>query len=348
MITLQLQLVRQHFDLNINTTLPTTGITAIVGRSGCGKTSLLRAIAGLEPNCQGLIQFNNQSWLTGTVALPVEKRRIGMVFQQAFLLPHLSTEQNLLYGFNRTRKQQRTLTPELIIAMLDLKPLLGLKQHQLSGGQRQRLALGRALLTSPQLLLLDEPFAGLDQQSKAEILPFLHRISQQTKIPMLLVSHQLDDIVQLADHIVLLQQGQLVTQGPLQQQLSLQAFSAFGAMSVLHCHTATSNDDTLLTLQLGKQQLMLPYQYFNGACRLRVQAKDVAISLEPLVNSSVNNQLQATVCGFTSASHPAESIVQLQVEGQPLQALVTNRSTERLRLKADMTVYVQIKAVAIY
>lgn len=348
MIRLQLQLARQHFDLCINTTIPAKGITAIFGRSGCGKTSLLRAIAGLEPGCRGLIEFNDQQWLTPSHSVAAEQRRIGMVFQQAFLLPHLTTEQNLLYGFNRTPKQQRTLTPELVTTMLDLQPLLDLKQHQLSGGQKQRLALGRALLTSPQLMLLDEPFAGLDQQSKTEILPFLQRISQQTQIPMLLVSHQLDDIVQLADHIMLLQQGQLVTQGPLQQQLSQPALSAFGAMSVLHCRTASNTDDTLLTLQLGTQQLMLPYQHFNGACRLRVQAKDVAISLEPLVNSSVNNQLQATVCGFTSASHPAESIVQLQVEGQPLQALVTNRSIERLRLKADMTVYVQIKAVAIY
>ena len=348
MITLQLQLARQHFDLNINTTLPATGITAIVGRSGCGKTSLLRAIAGLEPSCRGLIHFNNQHWLTPSHVLPVERRRIGMVFQQAFLLPHLTTEQNLLYGFNRTPKQQRTLTPELVIAMLDLKPLLGLKQHQLSGGQQQRLALGRALLTSPQLLLLDEPFAGLDQQSKAEILPFLHRISQQTKIPMLLVSHQLDDIVQLADHIVLLQQGQLVTQGPLQQQLSLQAFSAFGAMSVLYCQTGASIDTTLLALQLGHQQLMLPYQPLNGACRLRIQAKDVAISLEPIINSSVNNQLKASICGFSNAPHPAERLVQLDVEGQPLQALITHNSIERLQLKAGMSVYAQIKAVAIY
>lgn len=107
-------------------------------------------------------------------------------------------------------------------------------------------------------------------------------------------------------------------------------------------------DNTLLTLQLGNQQLLVPYQTVNGICRLRIQAKDVAISLEPLINSSVNNQLKARICGFSNASHPAESIVQLQVEGQPLQALVTNRSIERLRLKADMTVYVQIKAVAIY
>ena len=348
MITLQLQLARQHFDLCINTTLPASGITAIFGRSGCGKTSLLRAIAGLESKCGGLIQFNDQQWLTPSHSTPVEQRRIGMVFQQAFLLPHLTTAQNLLYGFNRTPKQQRTLTPELVTAMLDLQPLLNLKQHQLSGGQKQRLALGRALLTSPQLMLLDEPFAGLDQQSKTEILPFLQRISQQTKIPMLLVSHQLDDIVQLADHIMLLQQGQLVTHGPLQQQLSQPAFSAFGAMSVLHCQAGACSDNTLLKLQLGQQQLMVPYQSFNGDCRIRIQAKDVAISLEPLINSSVNNQLKARICGFSSAPHPAENLLQLEVEGQPLQALVTNNSIARLKLTAGLSVYAQIKAVAIY
>ena len=359
MINLNFSLPRRHFMLQVNCQLPSTGVTAIFGRSGCGKTSLLRAIAGLEPNSQGQISFQQQNWLQGKTSVPIHKRRLGMVFQEASLLAHLSVRDNLLYGYKRTPKAQQKLQPEQVINMLQLEPLLTLDLAQLSGGQRQRIALGRALLTSPQLLLLDEPLTALDGPSKQEILPYLQQVAQQSKIPMLLVSHQLEDIVQLADYIVLVDQGQVISQGELQQQLNLAQFAVFGAMSVLHCQIKPNQDPNLLSLQLGKQQLQVPKPLSQqgqtsaqlpeqNSCRLRIQARDVALSLQPLEHSSVNNQLQATITGLRDAEHPAEVLVQLKVEQQPLQALITKQSAQRLKLAINMKLYVQIKAVALH
>lgn len=370
MITLNFKLPRRHFMLQVNCQLPSSGVTAIFGRSGCGKTSLLRAISGLEPSSQGLISFQQQHWLAGKTAIPIHQRRIGMVFQEASLLAHLSATDNLLYGYKRTPAAEQKLQPAQVIEMLQLAPLLALDLEQLSGGQRQRIALGRALLTSPQLLLLDEPLTALDAPSKQEILPYLQHVARQCQIPMLLVSHQLDDIVQLADYIMLLEQGEVVSQGELQQQLNLAQFAAFGAMSVLHCqvmpnpnplqdygHNQHNQAADLLTLQLGEQKLQVaaPLHLQNQQhkaqlkeCRLRVQARDVALSLAKLEHSSVSNQLTVIITGMRDAEHPAEVLVQLMVEQQPLQALITKQSAKRLKLAVNMQLYAQIKAVAVH
>lgn len=358
MIRLNFSLPRQHFMLQINCQVPSTGVTAIFGRSGCGKTSLLRAIAGLEPNSQGQIYFQHQRWLDGKKARAIHQRRIGMVFQEASLLAHLSVTDNLLYGYKRTALAERKLQPEHVIDMLQLAPLLALTLEQLSGGQRQRIALGRALLTSPQLLVLDEPLTALDGPSKQEILPYLQQVALHCKIPMLLVSHQLEDIVQLADYIILLDEGNVSSQGLLQQQLSLPQFAAFGAMSVLHCQVKPQTELDLLTLQLGQQQLHVPMQLSQlqhpnqtkrqAKCRLRIQARDVALSLAPLENSTVNNQLKVTITDIREAEHPAEVIVLLDAEQQPLQALITKQSASRLKLALNLQLYAQIKAVAMH
>lgn len=353
-LSVQLTLQRGDFSLQINNSLPLQGVTALFGRSGCGKTTLLRAIAGLDRHANAQVQFADTVWQRGNTFMPVHQRRIGMVFQESSLLPHLTVQQNLLYGFNRLRKNTViALQPEQVIQLLELTPLLQQAPEQLSGGQRQRVALGRALLSQPELLLLDEPLASLDQQSRNEILPFLQRIASQTGIPMLLVSHQLDDVVKLADQLVLMQDGRIVSQGPLPQQLMQPQLAAIGAMALLHAKSHGSNNH-LLKLSLGQQQLQLPAplnsnsaNYSPTCYRLRIQARDVALSLTPLSDSSVSNQLQVSISGFNSAPHPAETVVQLTLEGQPLQALLTKQSVERLGLSVGKQVYAQIKAVAL-
>jgi len=350
----QLTLQRGDASLQINSSLPLQGVTALFGRSGCGKTTLLRAIAGLDRHANAQVQFADTVWQRGNTFMPVHQRRIGMVFQESSLLPHLTVQQNLLYGFNRLRKNTViALQPEQVIQLLELTPLLQQAPEQLSGGQRQRVALGRALLSQPELLLLDEPLASLDQQSRNEILPFLQRIASQTGIPMLLVSHQLDDVVKLADQLVLMQDGRIVSQGPLPQQLMQPQLAAIGAMALLHVKSHGSNNH-LLKLSIGQQQLQLPAplhsdsaNYSPTCYRLRIQARDVALSLTPLSDSSVSNQLQVSISGFNSAPHPAETVVQLTLEGQPLQALLTKQSVERLGLSVGKQVYAQIKAVAL-
>ena len=353
-LTLKLTMQRGDFCLQIDNCLPLRGVTALFGRSGCGKTTLLRAIAGLDRHTGAEVHCGATIWQQDGRFVPVHQRRIGMVFQESSLLAHLTVEQNLLYGFKRLAKHAAIqLKPEQVIQMLELTPLLQQVPAQLSGGQRQRVALGRALLSQPQLLLLDEPLASLDQQSRNEILPFLQRIASQTGIPMLLVSHQLDDVVKLADNLVLMQDGRIHSQGPLQQQLLQPQLAAIGDMSMLDAKSHGCNNH-LLTLSIGQQQLQLPApqhcdsaNYSPTSYRLRIQARDVALSLTPLSDSSVSNQLQVSISGFNSAPHPAETLVQLTLEGQPLQALLTKRSVERLGLQVGQLVYAQIKAVAL-
>ena len=347
-LSLNCTVKRGDFCLQLNDTLPLKGITALFGRSGCGKTSLLRAIAGLDRHASAHIRFGSTSWQQDRYFLPVHQRRIGMVFQESSLLPHLSVQQNLLYGFKRLEKDcELQLVPEQVIALLELEPLLSQQPEQLSGGQRQRIALGRALLRQPQLLLLDEPLASLDQQSRNDILPYLQRIASQSGIPMILVSHQLDDVVKLADQLVLMQHGRIHSQGPLPLQLMKPELAASGALSLLHAESLGSKDH-LLQLRIGQQQLQLPApQHSQPSYRLRIQARDVVLSTQPIQNSSVSNQLKVTITGFHPAPHPAETLVQLDLAGQPLQALLTQQSVERLGLQVGQQVYAQIKAVAL-
>jgi molybdate transport system ATP-binding protein len=351
-LSVQLSLARGEFSLQLNNSLPLNGITALFGRSGCGKTTLLRAIAGLDRHANAQIRINETPWQQGKQFVPVHQRRIGMVFQDSSLLPHLTVNQNLLYGFNRLANNRDVpLPPQQVFQLLELDALLKLQPEQLSGGQRQRVALGRAMLSQPQLLLLDEPLASLDQQSRNDILPFLQRIASHTGIPMLLVSHQLDDVVKLADQLVLMQHGRIVSQGPLQQQLLLPELAAIGAMSLLNA-TCSSSNNHLLQLHIGAQQLQLPAPLQHCASeqtcyRLRIQARDVALSLAPVSNSSVSNQLKVNISDIKPSPHPAEALVQLTLEGQPLQALLTKQSITRLGLQAGQQVYAQIKAVAL-
>jgi molybdate transport system ATP-binding protein len=350
-LAVKLTVKRGAFTLELNHNLPLHGVTALFGRSGCGKTTLLRAIAGLDRHAKAQIRCNDVVWQQGNRFMPVHQRRIGMVFQHSSLLPHLSVTQNLLYGFKRRLKHSAVqLEPAQVISLLELESLLQLQPEQLSGGQRQRIALGRALLSQPELLLLDEPLASLDQQSRNEILPFLQRVANQTGIPMLLVSHQLDDVVKLADQLILMQHGRIISQGPLPQQLLQPELAASGAMSLLYAQSQGCHN-LLLQLSIGKQQLQLPAPLSSTgtqtAYRLRIQARDVALSLTPLTDSSVSNQLQVSISGFNPAPHPAETLVQLELAGQPLQALLTKQSAERLGLQVGQQVYAQIKAVAL-
>lgn len=353
-LSLECTIKRGDFCLQLSDILPLNGITALFGRSGCGKTTLLRSIAGLDRHANAFICFGKQVWQKDKYFLPSHQRRIGMVFQESSLLPHLSVQQNLLYGFKRLKKHiEIKLKPEQVIQLLELGPLLKQAPEQLSGGQRQRVALGRAILSQPQLLLLDEPLASLDQQSRNDILPFLQRIATETGIPMLLVSHQLDDVVKLADQLVMMQDGRIHSQGMLSQQLLKPELAAIGAMSVLYA-SSLGCINHLLQLNIDDQPLQLAAPLNNNnetdapsVYRLRIQARDVALSLKPLTNSSVSNQLKVSITGFHPANHPAETLVQLKLASQPLQALLTKQSVTRLGLQVGQQVYAQIKAVAL-
>ncbi|MBU2097872.1 MAG: ATP-binding cassette domain-containing protein, partial [Gammaproteobacteria bacterium] len=201
-LQIKVRLQRGDFTLNVDAQWPAAGVTALFGRSGCGKTTLLRVIAGLEKASAAQVSFADEAWQTADAFLPIEKRRIGLVFQEASLLPHLSVMDNLLYGYKRTPAAWRRMQPAAVIAMLGLDNVLDRRVDQLSGGQAQRVALGRALLASPQLLLLDEPLAALDTQTKREIMPFLSRLARESHVPIVLITHSPDEVQRLADRVV--------------------------------------------------------------------------------------------------------------------------------------------------
>lgn len=346
---------RGDFRLSIDSTLPVKGITALFGRSGCGKSSLLRLIAGLTKIPNASVFFQQQCWQDRRHFMPLAQRRIGLVFQQPGLLPHLSVQQNLLYGFQRAAPTQRRLQPELVQDLLDLQPLFKQAVSTLSGGQQQRLALGRALLTSPQLLLLDEPFAGLDNQSKAEILPFIRELVQHTGIPMLFVSHDTREVEKLADQLVLMADGQLQQQFSMQQALAQPDSPLFvdaDAASVFF--GVNGSADAFGRVPVYSNVANTNCQLWLGHCnfatgtelRLRILAKDVSLALTPISDISIQNQLPATIQAILP--HRGNLLVHLTLaDGQLLLSEITPYAAAQLRLTVGMQLTTLIKSLAL-
>ncbi|MEO5370589.1 MAG: ATP-binding cassette domain-containing protein [Magnetococcus sp. DMHC-1] len=212
-------LPRRHFCLDVALVIPAQGVVAITGPSGAGKTTLLHWMAGLEKGGQGLFGWQEHIWQDDArrINIPPHQRRIGLVFQRPRLFSHLSVQKNLLYGWQRTRPAERRIQLDAVVATLDLAMLLERRPETLSGGERQRVALGRALLASPRLLLMDEPLASLDTESKHRILTMLRHIQQQWSLPIFYVTHHREEVMQLAEWLVCMAAGQVTAEGPLQE-----------------------------------------------------------------------------------------------------------------------------------
>lgn len=352
-IELQFELERGEFRLQLETRFPATGVTALFGRSGSGKTSLLRCIAGLEPGARGRLLVKGDVWQDGTHCLPAHRRPLGYVFQEGRLFPHLSVRGNLEYGYRRIPPVQRRVQPGEVIELLGLGALLRRRSDELSGGQRQRVAIARALLTSPRLLLMDEPLAALDATSKAEILPYLERLHDELSIPVLFVSHVMDEVTRLADHMLLLEHGRLLAAGPLQELLTrgdLPLARADEAVTLVEAVVERHDDeDHLSILDLNGMPLHLPRQQLSPGKRVRlgIHARDVSIALTPPVGISMLNCLAATVRKVHAETRPGEVLLTLDLGGQALLARLTRRSVRNLGLRAGMPVHVLIKSVAL-
>lgn len=208
MIEIRAKLHRQHFDLDVNLNMKAR-VTALFGPSGAGKSTLLSIIAGLIKPDTGRLVINNECLFDSQagINIPIHQRRIGLIFQENRLFPHYSVQDNLTYGFNLLEKEQRQFSVKQIVTLLEIGDLLEQRPHQLSGGEKQRVVIGRALLSSPRLLLLDEPLASLDTKLKAQILPFLKKITEEIQIPMIYVSHSVEEIQQMTAHIVAMENG---------------------------------------------------------------------------------------------------------------------------------------------
>ena len=357
MIHTRLKLSYPGFALDVDLQLPGRGVTALFGHSGSGKTTCLRCIAGLERAGQGFIQVNDEVWQDSDKGIFVapHKRALGYVFQEASLFPHLSVLANLQFGLKRIPRQQRRVDMAHATELLGISHLLDRHPQHLSGGERQRVGMARALLTSPTLLLMDEPLAALDAQRKSEILPYLQRLHDELEIPVLYVSHSQDEVAQLADHIVLLSDGQALASGPIGQTLArLDLPLALGddAGVVIQGHVAAYDAHyQLLTLQLPDTDLNIRVAHTpmaaGQALRCKVQARDVSLSLHGDEQSSFLNRLPVTVVIEMAADNSAHVLVRLDAAGSPLLARITRYSRDHLNLHPGQRLWAQIKAVAV-
>lgn len=357
MIQMRLTLRYSGFALDVDLQLPGRGVTALYGHSGSGKTTCLRCVAGLERADHGFIQVNGEVWQDSEnkVFVAPHKRALGYVFQEASLFPHLSVLANLEFGLKRIPKPQRRVDMAHATELLGISHLLDRHPQHLSGGERQRVGIARALLTSPKLLLMDEPLAALDAQRKSEILPYLQRLHDELEIPVLYVSHSQDEVARLADHIVLLSNGKALASGPIGQTLArLDLPLAMGddAGVVIEGRVSAYDADyQLLSLQLPDTTLNIrvPHTPLDAgqALRCKVQARDVSLSLHGTGQSSILNRLPVTVVSEMNADNAAHVLIRLDAAGTPLLARITRYSRDQLNVHPGQQLWAQIKAVAV-
>lgn len=346
-----------EFRLRVDFSVPGKGVTAIFGPSGSGKTTLLRCLAGLERSGTGFLQLDGEIWQDEdrAVFIPLSQRPIGYVFQEPRLFPHLNVRSNLTFGLKRIPASARRLSFEQVVEILNIGHLLDRRSSQLSGGEQQRVAIGRALLTSPRLLLMDEPLASLDFQRKQEILPFIQRLDRELGIPIVYVSHALHEVLQLARTFVLLQEGRVVTVGPLNEvfaRLDLRGAIGTGLVGAVIDTTVAGHEPEfgLTRLEFCGRSLYIPQQAHEKGelLRIHVLSRDVSILAGSSdAQTSVMNVLQARIAeiGPTTAGSPFVDI-KLDI-GCPLLATITRKSLTALDLKPGQQVYAQIKAVAL-
>lgn len=354
MLEVDIELRRGSFLLAAAFAAEAAGVTALYGRSGSGKTSLVGALAGLLRPLRGSIRLDGVSLFDSAagVNLPPERRRLGYVFQEGRLFPHLSVAGNLAYGLRRVPEHDRFLAFDAVVDLLALGHLLQRRPATLSGGEKQRVALGRALLAQPRLLLLDEPLASLDQAMKDEVLPFLERLRDDVRLPMIYVSHQMSEVVRLADRLVLLDQGRVAAAGPVAELLGrldlrhLTGQQEAGALLVARLAEIDAHYG-LARLELSGASLWIPDPRMpaGSELRLRVQARDVAVALQPPRDLSVQNVLPATIAELRS--DPPYVDLSLLVAGQRLSARITGRAADQLGLEQGQAVYALLKAIAV-
>ena len=355
MSTLEVQLkdTLGEFHLDVSFRTPTSGVTALFGHSGSGKTSILRAIAGLVRPRHGVVKINGEIWQDAELFIPTHKRPIGYVFQEASLFPHLSVRRNLEYGWLNVPLEQRKVNYAKAVELLGIGPLLQRATHRLSGGERQRVAIARALLASPQLLLMDEPLSALDHDAKQAILPYLESLHDEYAIPSLYVSHDPNEVARLADQMVLLEQGKVIATGSaadLMTRLDLPLAAYDDATSILEGSVSTHDLSYHLTwIHMHSGQVAVSREDLPVGKRARVEilARDVSLSLKSHSDTSILNILPAKVVD-TQDINQSQLIVRLELhDGQHLLSRITRRSAMAIGLHEGMHLYAQVKSVAL-
>ena len=356
MLRVELRKRRGDFSLDASFGAPTPGITALFGRSGCGKSTLISLIAGLLPPDAGRIVIGDDVLFDGERHLSVDARhrRIGVVFQDPRLFPHLSVQGNLDYGARRVpREVSRFVSFDDVVGLLGLGTLLGRRPHELSGGEKQRVAFGRALLSQPRLLLLDEPLASLDLARREEVLPYLERLRDAFAIPIVYVSHQFDEVLRLATRVVLLEAGRTVADGDIAtvsrdpQLRAIVGPDSVGAVLAGHVERLDANG--LAVLRVGDAELNVELEgaAVNQRIQIQVLARDVIVASVRPVGLSVRNVVAARVISVTPDEGRAV-LVELDIgRTATLLARITARAAEELGLKKDKNVWALIKAASL-
>jgi molybdate transport system ATP-binding protein len=351
----------ESFVLDVRFDAPTPGIVALFGPSGCGKSMTINIIAGLLMPDRGEISLDDDLLLDTRrqVSVAAERRGIGYVFQDARLFPHLNVASNLRFAERRARRAPY-VSLERVLAMLDLEPVMSRRVHELSGGERQRVAIGRALLSQPRLLLLDEPLAALDRDRREEVLPYLETLRDQLSIPMIYVSHQFDEVLRLATHLVLMQSGTVAAEGGITQMSldpKLRALLGPDAVGAVIDGTVIGEDAAsgLTRVQVGKGEIKVEAARLRAGARMRVQllARDVIVSTRMPQHLSVRNSLQGVITAIdddrtAKGSDLGSDLVFIDVgAGASIIARVTRAATRELGLAVGTPAWALVKAVSL-
>ena len=312
-------------------------------------------MAGLERPAAGYFSLGDEVWQDESIGffVPPHRRSLGVVFQEASLFAHLSVRDNLEYGQKRVKpgSDVNFSLPE-IAELLGISGLLERSPHQLSGGERQRIAIARALLANPKILLMDEPLAALDLKRKLEILPYLERLHRELAIPIIYVSHAPDEVARLADHLVLLEAGKVVASGTLNNvssRIDLPGTFADDAGVVIEACVAEHEADDLTRLEFagGAIYVSQRQETVGTPLRCRIHARDVSLALVPQTGSSILNCVNAEVVAMAPTDTPGHVLVKLDAGGCPLLSRITRRSAEKLDIRPGLALRAQIKAVAL-
>lgn len=334
-ILLQHSIQKGDFRLDIDTRIPATGVTGVFGESGSGKTSLLRCISGLEESTTG----NSQ---------PVHKRRIGYVFQEPQLFAHLSVRKNIEFGMRRN--PDASISVAEVTKMLEVDSLLERSVVDLSGGEAQRVSIARVLCQSPQLILMDEPLSSLDERRRNDVLPYLDRLHAESSIPIIYVSHNIDEICRLSDHLLILDNGRILAEGGLQEVLARTDLPQLGgrnAGAVIDATRSRYDDEYDLTLfKFSGGEIWVPGHHDPSAVRLRISASDVSLSRVPAESTTILNILPAVIEAISSENASME-LVTLRLGDTVLVARITRRSLQGLKLCVGDSVYAQIKSATV-
>jgi molybdate transport system ATP-binding protein len=350
-LSAQLKLTRNGFNLDATLNVPDNGITVLFGASGTGKTTLLRSIAGLEKST-GSLSIGDEVWQDEHICLPAHERACGYVFQESNLFNHLDVRNNLQYGYVRSDNAERCISFDRAIELLTLDKLLDRPSTQLSGGERKRVAIAQALLSGPKLLLLDEPLASLDARHKRELMPFLERLHSELDIPIIYVSHAPDEVARLADYLALIDKGEILASGAMNEILTRfdlpMAHDADAGTVVSVTPGDYDKQYGLTTLGFSGGSLLVPGRIDTSPAnmRVRVMARDLSLTLQRQTDTSILNIVSTTVMELVDDG-PAQTLVKLDAGGTVLLARITRKSAAAMNIRSGMKLYAQIKSVAL-